>query len=262
MNALRREYAMHQTQYQRNRNRLEASLSRHWPEVGKFLDLDSVTLESLLIEYGSPARIAADAEDAAKKMRGWGRSLLSNEKIESVIKSACHSLGLPCTDIEIRYLCALAEEMRHSRLQQKRAKKTLEGFIERDDGLKELSNIIGMITTAVLLSCHLDPRRYDCARSFQKALGLNLKEKSSGRHVGQLKISKRGSSIARSYLYFAALRLIKSNSVAKAWYLNKVDSRAKNKTVIAVMRKLVKALWYVGRGERFDANKLFTLTKA
>ena len=262
MNALRREYAMHQTQYQRNRNRLEASLNRHWPEVGKFLDLDSVTLESLLIEYGSPARIAADAEDAAKKMRGWGRSLLSNEKIESVIKSACHSLGLPCTDIEIRYLCALAEEMRHSRLQQKRAKKTLEGFIERDDGLKELSNIIGMITTAVLLSCHLDPRRYDCARSFQKALGLNLKEKSSGRHVGQLKISKRGSSIARSYLYFAALRLIKSNSVAKAWYLNKVDSRAKNKTVIAVMRKLVKALWYVGRGERFDANKLFTLTKA
>ena len=83
-----------------------------------------------------------------------------------------------------------------------------------------------------------------------------------GRHVGQLKISKRGSSTARSYLYFAALRLIKNNPVAKAWYLNKVDPRAKNKTVIAVMRKLVKALWYVGRGERFDANKLFTLAKA
>ena len=42
-----------------------------------------------------------------------------------------------------------------------------------------------MVTTAVLFSCHLDPRKYDCARSYQKALGLNLKEKSSGRHVGQ-----------------------------------------------------------------------------
>lgn len=261
MNALRREYDMHQTQYQRNQNRLEAFLSRHWPEVGKLLDLDSVTLENLLITYGSPERIAADAEDAAKKMRSWGRSLLSSEKIESVIKSACYSLGQPCTETEIHYLQALAEEMRHSRLQQKQAKKTLKGFIESDDELKELGNLIGMITTAILLSCHLDPRKYDCARSFQKALGLNLKEKSSGRHVGQLKISKRGSSIARSYLYFATLRLIKSNPVAKAWYLNKVDPRAKNKTVIAVMRKLVKALWYVGRGERFDANKLFTLVK-
>lgn len=261
MDALRREYDMHHTQHQRNQNRLEAFLSRHWPEIGNLLDLDSVTLESLLIEYGSPAYIAADATGAAKKMRRWGKSLLSDEKIESVIKSACHSLGQPCTAIETRYLQALAKEMRHSRLQQKQAKEALESFVQSDDGLKELSNFIGMITTAILLSCHLDPRKYDCAHSLLKALGLNLKEKSSGRHAGQLKISKRGSSIARSYLYFAALRLIKSNPVAKTWYLNKVDPRAKNKTVIAVMRKLANALWYVGRGEPFDANKLFSLSK-
>lgn len=261
MDALRREYDMHHTQHQRNQNRLEAFLSRHWPEIGNLLDLDSVTLESLLIEYGSPACIAADATGAAKKMRRWGKSLLSDDKIESVIKSACHSLGQPCTAIETRYLQALAKEMRHSRLQQKQAKEALESFVQSDDGLKELSNFIGMITTAILLSCHLDPRKYDCAHSLLKALGLNLKEKSSGRHAGQLKISKRGSSIARSYLYFAALRLIKSNPVAKTWYLNKVDPRAKNKTVIAVMRKLANALWYVGRGEPFDANKLFSLSK-
>ena len=262
MNALRREYDMHQTQYQRNQNRLEAFLSRHWPEVGNLLDLDSVTLENLLIEYGSPERIAADVEDAAQKMRRWGKSQLKDEKIKKVIKSACHSLGQPCTVSETNYLQALAEEMRHSRLQQKQAKKALERCIESDDELKELGDLIGMATTAILLGCHLDPRKYDCARSFQKALGLNLKEKSSGRHVGQLKLTKRGSSMARNYLYFATLRLIKNNPVAKAWYLNKVDSRAKNKTVIAVMRKLAKALWYVGRGEQFDANKLFTLVEA
>jgi transposase len=262
MNALRREYDMHQTQYQRNQNRLEAFLSRHWPEVGNLLDLDSVTLENLLIEYGSPERIAADVEDAAQKMRRWGKSQLKDEKIKKVIKSACHSLGQPCTVSETNYLQALAEEMRHSRLQQKQAKKALERCIESDDELKELGDLIGRVTTAILLGCHLDPRKYDCARSFQKALGLNLKEKSSGRHVGQLKLTKRGSSMARNYLYFATLRLIKNNPVAKAWYLNKVDSRAKNKTVIAVMRKLAKALWYVGRGEPFDANKLFTLVEA
>ena len=43
--------------------------------------------------------------------------------------------------------------------------------------------------------------------------------------------------MARKYLYFAALRLIKSNPEAKA-------------------------LWDVGRGERLDANKLFTMAQA
>ena len=262
LNALRREYDMHQSQYQRNQNRLEAYLNRHWPEVGYLLTLDSVTLERLLIEYGSPERIASDAKNAAKKMRLWGGHLLSHTKIELVITSACKTLGQPCIESEFCYLQALAIEMQHSRLQQKQAKQALEASIKSDSDLKEMGALIGLVTTAVLLSCHLNPRQYDCARSFQKALGLNLKEKSSGRHAGQLKITKRGSSIARSYLYFAALRLIKNNAVAKAWYLNKVDSRAKNKTVIAVMRKLSKALWYVGRGEKFDADKLFTVSQA
>jgi transposase len=260
LNALRREYDLHQSQYQRNQNRLEAYLSRHWPEVGCFLGLDSVTLERLLIAYGSPERIAADADRAARRMRKWGRSLLSTEKIAHVIDSACRTFGQPCTEAEFRYLQALATEMRHSRLHQKQAKKALEARITGDDELKEMGSVIGRVTTAIFLSCHLDPRKYDCARSFQKALGLNLKEKSSGRHVGQLKITKRGSAIARSYLYFAALRLIKNDPRVKAWYLNKVDPRAKNKTVIAVMRKLSKALWYVGRGERFNAHQLFTVT--
>mgnify|MGYP000011001844 FL=1 len=259
MNALRREYDMHQSQYQRNQGRLEAYLSRHWPEVSYLLSPDSVTLEKLLIEYGSPASIAADAKNAANNMRLWGKHLLSDGKIEAVISSACNSLGQPCIESELRYLQALAKELQHSRLQQKQAKQALEESIKSKDDLRELGALIGMVTTAVLFSCHLDPRKYDCARSYQKALGLNLKEKSSGRHVGQLKITKRGSSVARSYLYFAALRLIKNNSVVKAWYLNKVDPRAKNKTVIAVMRKLSKSLWYVGRGDKFDATKLFTV---
>jgi transposase len=259
LDALRREFDLHQSQYQRNQNRLEAYLSRHWPEVTYLLDLDSVTLESLLIEYGSPERIAGHAEEAAQKMRGWGKSQLKDDKIERVLHSAATTLGQPCCDAERRYLQALAEEMRHSRRQRADAKQALETLVNADDGMKELSRCIGLVTTAVLLSCRLDPRHYAHARSLQKALGLNLKEKSSGRYQGQLKITKRGCSIVRRYLYFAALRLIKNDPVVKAWYQAKVDARLKNKTVIAVMRKLAKALWYVGRGERFDARKLFTV---
>ncbi len=225
-------------QYQRNQNRLETFLSRHWPKVHYSLALDSVTLENLLIDYGCPEKIAADKEGGCKKnAQLGGKSQLRNKKIECVIEGACYPLGQPCTEAEIRYLQALAEEMKHSRLQKKQAKQALEALIKGDSELRGMEELIGWVTTAVLLSCHLEPGTYDCASSDLKALGLNLKEKSSGRHVGQLKLTKRGSSVARNYLYFAALRLIKLNPVAKAGYLSKVDPRARNKTVIAVMRK-------------------------
>ena len=86
-----------------------------------------------------------------------------------------------------------------------------------------------------------------------------LKEKSSGRCIGQLKLTKRGSSKARMYLYFAALRLIQKDPIVKQWYQRKVNPKAKNKTVIAVMRKLSKALWHVAQGQAFDASKLFSV---
>jgi transposase len=260
LDALRREYDLHQSQYQRNKNRLEAYLSRHWPGVLPLLPLDSVTLESLLIEYGSPEQIAKNTEEAAKNMHLWSKNQLKNEKIAVVIQSAVNTLGQPCIDAERRYLQALTAEMRHSRQQQKEVKDILEATVKADTGLSKLASVIGLITTAVLLGCRLDPRNFRNARSFQKALGLNLKEKSSGRDVGRLKITKRGCSLVRRYLYFAALRLINNDPVVKAWYQKKVDARAKNKTVIALMRKLAKALWHVARGERFDATKLLSVT--
>lgn len=260
LNALRREFDMHHSQYQRNQNRLEAYLSRHWPEVSTLLGLNSVTLESLLREYGSPARIAAEVKVAAQKMKRWGRSRLSREKIEQIINSAVHTLGQPCIEAERLYLQSLAQEMQHSRLQQKQAKQALEMIIKQDRELKEMCVLIGMVTTAILMSCHLDPRKFSNARAYQKAMGLNLKEKSSGRHIGRLKLTKRGSSVARRYLYFATLRLIQNNPVIKVWYAKKVNPRVKNKTVIALMRKLAKALWHIARGERFDASKLVTIS--
>jgi len=258
LDALRREYDLHQSHYQRNQNRLESSLARHWPEILYLLSLDAVTLEGMLIEYGSPQRLAEDAQ-AAQKLKAWSKGMIQNDKIAQIIQSAEHTLGQPCLESERRYLQALAEEMRHSRQQQKQAKQALEAIVNADTGLKEIALTIGLVTTAVLLSSRLDPRHYTNARSFQKALGLNLKEKSSGRYVGQLKITKRGCSIVRRYLYFAALRLIKNDPLVKAWYQAKVDARAKNKTVIALMRKLAKALWHLALGERFDARKLLAV---
>jgi len=78
MNAFRLEYELHQDQHLRNQNRLEAYLSRHWPEVLTIMPLDSVTLEQLIKTYGCPQEVAAQSEQAALNMRCWGKSGLSS----------------------------------------------------------------------------------------------------------------------------------------------------------------------------------------
>lgn len=260
MNALHREYEIHQSQYQRNQNRLEAYLSRHWPELTEQLELNSVSLEQLLLKYGSPKEVVANIREAEMLLRKASRGQLSQNKVEKILVSAQQTMGMPCIEAERAYLQALAQEMMHSRIQKKNAQKALTHYMEQEEQLKYMGRFVGHVTSALLLSLHLDPRDYHCPRSYQKAMGLNLKEKSSGKYVGQLKLTKRGSGKARQYLYFAALRLVQDCPVAKRWYQHKAVAGAKNKAVIAVMRKISSALWHIGRGEAYQAEKLFNVS--
>ena len=74
-----------------------------------------------------------------------------------------------------------------------------------------------------------------------------------------MKITRRGPGIARRYLYFAALRWLYRDPIIQAWYQRKVarDGGCKGKAIVAIMRKLAKALWYVAQGVAFDSRKLF-----
>ncbi len=74
-----------------------------------------------------------------------------------------------------------------------------------------------------------------------------------------LRVTKRGPGLARKYLYLAALRLIMSEPLARAWYEGRkaYQGGKKVKAVVALMRKYARGLWHVGRGQAFDAAKLF-----
>jgi hypothetical protein len=76
---------------------------------------------------------------------------------------------------------------------------------------------------------------------------------------GKLGITKRGPGQVRQLLYLAALRLVKSDPTARAWYHARKAYRAgvRVKALVAVTRKLARALWHVARGAAFDVSKLF-----
>ncbi len=72
---------------------------------------------------------------------------------------------------------------------------------------------VGPGTLAVLLTTVGDLRKYPNSGALLKALGLNLKERSSGQRQGQLAITKRGSALARRWLFFWAMRAVQRPSL-------------------------------------------------
>jgi transposase len=257
--ALSAELDVYHGQHQANLNRLEAYLSRHWPEVVRILDLSTVSLAALIGEYGEPRQVAAHREAAAQLLRRTGRGLLSGEKIAQVLDSSETTLGLPCTPGERHFLQVLGRELLRTHKALKALEQQIAKVVAADRVLRRMASVVGKTTSLVLETTQGTPLAYPNPHSYLKGMGLNLKERSSGKHAGQLKITKRGPGKARKYLYFAALRWNHQDPVIAAWYQNKIqrDGGLKGKAVTALMRKLALALWHVARGEPFDSRKLF-----
>jgi len=238
--------------------RLEGLISRHWPEATRVLKLTSVTLLRALEHYGDPKSLATDP-NAVEQLGRWGGLFLAPEKAERLVAEARSSVGVRVGDWQRHQIQDYARQALAARQQGKHAQRRLCELAEGNKVLEAQGKAVGVPTACVLWTSTGDPRNYHAAAAYRKAMGLNLKERSSGTYQGQIRISKRGSARTRQWLYFAALRLVQESTV-RPWYeakksRNEDDAR---RVVVAVMRKLAMALYHVGvKGEEFQPRRLF-----
>jgi transposase len=238
--------------------RLEGLVARHWPEASQVLKLSSGTLLRVLKRYGSPQALAADP-DAAQQLTRWGGSLLAPEKVEALLAGARSSVGVRAGQWPQRQIQDYAERALAARQRSERAQRQLRRLAEGHAVLRAQAKVVGVPTACVFWVSTGDPRDFDSAAAYRKAMGLNLVERSSGTYQGELRISKRGSARTRQWLYFAALRLVQQCGV-RPWYEAKKarDDGDARRVVVAVMRKLAVALYHVGvKGEEFQPQRLF-----
>jgi transposase len=264
LRAALRVLTMHEKYCIANTNRLESLLAICWPELLDLVELTSVTLVELLCTYGGPAQVIANEEQARKLIKRVGR-YRDWTNANAIVQSAQMTLGLPQIEAERQMMIAIASEVRRSRREAKKAHKEVERLTCKSKATATMASVVGPKTAAVLVAAAGDPQRYESAKSYVKSLGLNLKEKTSGKqkHRG-LHITKRGPATARMFLYMATLRLIRNDAVFKAWHLKKVQrlgGRTKTKSVVALMRKLAMALWHVAQGSTFDSELLFDVQR-
>lgn len=253
--------SLYKARLQRSHNRFEALLSKHWPEVEALLDLGSATLLALIKTYGDPAHLAAAGEAGRSLMQKTGGNFLLDEKIDQVLNSARNTVGVPCIEAERQLLQTFARDILETRQSLRAIEAEMKTQVKHDPATHQVAEVVGHTTAAVLEASLGSALNYADPESYIKSAGMNLKEHSSGKHKGQLKLTKRGPSVVRFYLYFAALRLIHKDQIVKAWYQAKTsrDGGYGGKAIVAIMRKLGKGLWHVARGEAFDSTKLFNI---
>jgi transposase len=88
-----------------------------------------------------------------------------------------------------------------------------------------------------------------------KLAGLDLYEVSSGRHKGQRHISKRGRSLMRKLLFFAAINGVKSNGIMHEPYQQMLQrGMPKVKALIAISRKLLRVAFALARDNTVYVN--------
>lgn len=243
--------------------RLEATLARHWPEFGQWMDVrQQKTALRVLIEFTSPARAAADASVTSAFMREASRGRLSREVVDGLIASASSTVGVAMVEEESRLVRTLAIQVLDAAERAREVEAKMKEIVADDEMFARLERWMGTYSAAVMITM-CDPGKYDNARQLEKACGLNLREKSSGEHVGRVSLTKRGPGAVRLTLYLFALRMIQSSPIVRAWYMRRrgYTDESKRRAVVAVMRKLVRAAFHIARGAVFDAAKLFDVRR-
>ena len=216
----------------------------------------------LLAAYGSAQAVSGDPAKAGALLAHTRRGVAKPEAINAILASARNTLGVPCTAGERHLLQLLAAELLRTRKALRAIERRIVARVEQEPGLQRVGQAFGKATALVLETTLGSPLEYPHPHAYLKAMGLNLKERSSGQHKGRLKITKRGPGRARHALFMSALRCIQREPIVRAWYLKKVERDGRiprYNAVVAVMRKLGLAIWHVARGQRFDSRKLFDL---
>lgn len=265
MRALVSERELYSVPLDTHLGRVEGHLAAWWPELLQRVKVrDRISVLRWLCDYPDPALVRARPEEATKALRREGHGGFGLQTIEQIVQSATHTQGAAMTPGERQMLRVTFQEVVRLHECVEQVDERIDKALEAEPGLQTLRQMLGATTLGVLLALLGDPAQYTSAQALQKAAGLNLKERSSGVRQNQgLHVTKRGPGLVRKYLYLLAMRMVASDAVVRAWYQRRESFRAEHKlsALVAVMRKLIQAIWHVARGQAFDATRLFDVRR-
>jgi transposase len=145
----------------------------------------------------------------------------------------------------------------------------LDGRIEKagreHESCQRLQKIpgIGPLTATAVVASVGDARAFKSGRQFSAWVGLVPRQHSSGGKQQLLGISKRGDAYLRRLLVHGARAVVQfaprrvENDYRARWVMQKVESRGKNKAVVALANHNARVIWaLLARHEEYRAPSL------
>jgi transposase len=110
---------------------------------------------------------------------------------------------------------------------------------------------LGTVSVAGLIGEVGDFSKFSTQSEIMKLAGLDLYEISSGRRKGQRRISKRGRSLLRKILFYAAIQMVRKNGILYDYYVRLTGrGMERMRALIAVSRKLLRIIHAIVRDNR------------
>ena len=171
------------------------------------------------------------------------------------------------TELHARDLAFAWEDFEHAARRRQTARQELETLYDEarvfDPLLPTLvaGSAISKLAMARLLGEAGPLGAYSSWRQLLRMAGTNLRERKSGKYVGQTRIARTGRPLLRAILNQMALPLVKRDRLFGSYYHYKtgVQKMPGAKAMTAVGRKIVKMIWgWYRSGAAFDARRVFT----
>ena len=237
-------------------NQLQQLVFVIFPEFKTVLkNMKCKTARYLLTRYTTPEKIStASKETLGEEMRKRSRGKYGHKDAALLIDLATNTIGIKegvmGIMLDIRHiLTQLEAEARFITEIEAEMVVTLQR-IPCSSRLLSIKGL-GVVSVAGLIGEVGDFSKFRTRSEIMKLAGLDLYEVSSGKRKGQRRISKRGRSLLRKILYYAAIQMVKRNGIMYDYYTRLTNrGMLKMKALIAVARKLLGIIHAVVRDDR------------
>ncbi len=237
-------------------NQLQQLVFLIFPEFKTVLkNIKGKTAQYLLNRYSTPERMGTLSKEVlGEEMRKRSMGKFGIKDAESLIGLARGTVGIK------EGVAGILLDIKHI-LMQLEAEGRFISEIEAEMGatLKRIPCSVrllsikglGIVSVAGLIGEVGDFSKFSTQSEIMKLAGLDLYEISSGKRKGQRRISKRGRSLLRKILFYAAIQMIRKNGIMYDYYARLTGrGMERMRALIAVSRKLLRIIYAIVRDDK------------
>jgi transposase len=254
-------------------NQLQQSVFLLFPEFRTVIkNIKCRTPLYLLKKYPTPEIISALGKHVlGEEMRKQSQGKFREHHADMLINLAKNTVGIRegavGLSMDIRHILVQLEMLTNLIAE---IESEMEIALRRIPYSSKLLSIkgVGVISVAGIIGEIGDFKKFKTRSEIMKLAGLDLYEISSGKMKGQRRISKRGRSLLRKILYYAAMQTIRKNGILHDYYTRLTDRGMKRMmALVAVSRKRLGIIYAMVRDDseysvNFESMKRQVIKKA